>query len=181
MDVASAQWPSFNFEDAGFNLTCSYNYNFYQVPALTQVWWQELGRMSNRDAETWLMSDCMDKPQALSYLQNWYLALASGVDGFSYFIDERCPVGGGHRRRLQQVGPLARRYGKLLARLRRRFPPVGLLMHRLSRLVTDIDYAGNTGYAFDNLMMAHIEAEPVWPEELPEVQGRVSARCCFTG
>ncbi len=170
-DMPSAQWPPFNFGATGFNMICSYNYNFYWAPALTQVWWQELGRMNNRQTEDWLIIDSTDQRVAY-HLQNWYLAMAAGVDGLSYATSEHTSDGAAAA--LARLGPLAQRYGKLFLKLQPAPRNVGLLMP-FENACYDMDYAANAGYAFDNLLMAHFDAEPVWPEELPAMQSGYKA------
>ncbi|MCX5662415.1 MAG: hypothetical protein NTW19_22270 [Planctomycetota bacterium] len=171
VDMASAQWPPYNFGDAGFNLTASYNYNFYQAPALTQVWWQELGRMGNRDGETWVMPDSLDT-RTTYHLQNWHLLMASGVDGLAYFLHEQ--TSDAAIEALRRVGPIAQRLGKLFTRLKPAPRPIGLLMP-FETAAFRIDYPAQAGYAFDNLAMARLEVEPVWPEELPLLRANYRA------
>lgn len=164
VDMPSGQWPPFNFGESGFNLLCSYNYNFYWYPALAQVWWQELGRMGNRDLEQWLMPETMDL-RVTSHLHNWHLYMASGVHGLAYFLYERNSPAADEA--LQQIGPLTRKYGKLLGELRPAPRPVGFLVP-FENSCFDSNYLVEAVYAFCNLAMAHVDVEPVWPEELAE-------------
>ena len=171
VDMASGQWPPYNFGSCGFNLLCSYNYNFYWYPALSQVWWLELGRMGHRDLEQWLMPETMDL-RATAHLQNWYLYMAAGVKGLAYFIYERTTPGA--REALERIGPVARRYRKLLGALRPAPRTVGLLMP-FETACFNARHPVDSLYAFCNLAMAHVEVEPVWPEELPERMSRYDA------
>lgn len=170
-DVASSQWPPYNFGDAGFNLTASYHYNFYREPALAQVWWQELGRMGNRDGETWVMPDSLDT-RTVYHLQNWHLLMAAGIDGLAYFIHEQTSDAAVEA--LRHLGPTVRRLGKLFTQFKPAPRPIGLLMP-FETAAFRIDYPAQAGYAFHNLAMAHIEVEPVWPEELPQLRANYRA------
>lgn len=163
IETQSGQWPPYNFGASGFSFITYYNYNVYWLPALAQVWWAELGRMGNRDLDEWVMPDTMDQ-RAPYHLNNWYLFAAAGVNGLVYFIHERTTPGA--EEALREVGPLARRYRRLLAELRSAPRGVGLLMP-FENGCFRASYPVDASYAFGNLLMAHAEAEPVWPEELP--------------
>ncbi|HVF10672.1 MAG TPA: hypothetical protein VNA16_07710, partial [Abditibacteriaceae bacterium] len=163
VDLASGQWPPYNFGANGFNLTSYYNYNSYYFPSLTQVWWAELGRMGNRDAEQWLMPDVWDANQSY-HLHNWHLFMASHLQGIVYFIHGQ--MSPGSEQALKKLGPLTRRYRHLLSTLRPVPRKVGLLMPFENSCFRS-SYPADASYAFGNLAMAQAEVEPVWPEELP--------------
>jgi len=164
VDVLSGQWPPYNFGDNGFNLLSCYNYNFYRYPALTQVWWYELGRMGNRGLPQWLMPETMDK-RLMTHLQNYYLYRAAAQDGLVYFIYERSSPGA--LEALRGLAPVNRRYGKLLAAVKPAPRPVGLLMP-FEQACLRTQYPVDAQYAFCNLLMAGVECEPVTPDEIAE-------------
>jgi len=163
VDLASGQWPPYNFGDNGFNLTSYYNYNSYYFPALAQVWWAALGRLGNRNTEQWLMPDTWDANPSY-HLHNWHLFMASGLQGLVYFIHGQ--ISPGSDAALKKLGPITRRYRHLLSALRPVSRKVGLLMPFENSCFRST-YPAAASYAFGNLAMAHAEVEPVWPEELP--------------
>jgi len=162
-DLYSGQWPPYNFGNAGYNLLCSYNYNFYWFPALAQLGWQEMGRMGNRTLPQWVMPDTMDG--RLSYhLNNWWLFMASGVDGMVYFIQEKTTPAA--EIMLARAGAFVSPRRELLEGLRPAARTVGLLMP-FENACFRTDYPSQAIYALCNLIMAGADGEPVLPEELP--------------
>ena len=163
VDIASGQWPPYNFGASGFSMLCCYNYNLYRFPALTQMWWYELARMGNRDLEQFVMPETLGLRKT-GHLQNCYLYMASGLDGLAYFIYEWSSPAA--LEALREVGPVMRRYRKLIGALKPAPRTVGLLMPFENCCFNSL-YPVEAQYAFCNLSMAQAEVEPVWPEELP--------------
>ncbi len=168
VNMWSSQWPPWTFGEPGFNLICSYNYNYYWVPALGQVWWYELGRMGNREMDQWLWPDCMRDEEAY-HVNNWHLFMASGLDGLVYFTYGN--LSDGAVAAFERIKPLPRTHGKLLTELQPAERNVGILMPFENSAFRPGAHIQTT-YAFCNLAMAHAEVEPVWPEELPEMGDR---------
>lgn len=168
VNMWSSQWPPYTFGEPGFNLICSYNYNYYWVPALGQVWWYELGRMGNREMDQWLWPDCGRDEEAY-HVNNWYLFMASGLDGLVYFTYG--DLSDGATAAFERLRPIPRTHGKLLTQLQPAERTVGLLMPFENGIFRPGIHIQTT-YAFCNLAMAHAEVEPVWPEELPEIGDR---------
>ena len=162
VDVLTGQWPPYNFGAHGFNVLCCYNYNFYRYPALSQVWWYELGRMGNRDLPQWLMPETMD-PRALTHIQNLYLYLAALQRGLMYFIYERTTPGAFEA--FERVLPVLNRHGPLLVSLEAADCPTAILMP-FEQACFNTDFPVDTQYAYANLRMAHRDVEPATPEEL---------------
>ncbi len=173
VNMWSSQWPPYTFGEPGFNLISSYNYNYYWVPALGQVWWYELGRMGNREMDQWLWPDCGRDEEAY-HVNNWYLFMASGLDGLVYFTYG--DLSDGATAAFERLKPLPRTHGKLFTALQPAEGTVGLLMPFENGAYRPGMHI-QTAYAFCNLAMAHAEVEPVWPEELPEIGGRYKVLC----
>ena len=82
----TGQYPPMNFGANGFNMISYYMYLNYWRPEIGYVYWTELARAGNRDLPTYVMPDGLFPEE--SYLwNNFYLMLAAGADGMSYFWD----------------------------------------------------------------------------------------------
>ena len=101
-----AQYPPYSFGVNGFNLICSYYYNTYWQPVLTDTFWMEIGRMGNRSLPEWNMPDVF---MTAGYTRNnFFHYLAGGVQGLAYFT---------YSQRTDSVWPEIGRLGKVVHRI----------------------------------------------------------------
>ena len=101
-----SQYPPYNFGKNGFNLICSYYYNVYWQPIMTDTFWMEIGRMDNRDLPEWNMPDAF---MTAGYTRNnLFHYLAGGVRGLAYFD---------YPTRNTNTWPEFKRLGKIIRRI----------------------------------------------------------------
>lgn len=164
INMGSGQYAPFNFgAKKGFNLSSFYYYNSFWQPLLTHVWWLECARMGNRDIEQWMMPDCYQLHFDSFYRNSFWLMLAGGAHGLPYFrYEERIeePMAA-----LKDFGALSKRYGLLLADLRPAPKKVAMLVP-FENVTYRVENGWGMSYAFANLLLAKVDAEPVSPEEL---------------
>jgi hypothetical protein len=159
----TGQYPPMNFGANGFNMISYYMYLNYWRPAIGYVYWTELARAGNRGLPTYVMPDALFPEE--SYLwNNFYLILAAGVDGISYFLDGDASAEFWKVSK-DKIGPLAERFGPLWARLEPKGRKVGLLV-----AFTTGTYRNTAPLrslcAYANLLMAHVDVEPIVEEEI---------------
>ena len=164
INMGSGQYAPFNFgAKKGFNLSSFYYYNSFWQPLLTHAWWLECARMGNRDIEQWMMPDCYQLHFDSFYRNNFWLMLAGGAKGLPYFrYEERIeePMAA-----LKDFGALSKRYGLLLADLQPAPKKVAMLVP-FENVTYRVENGWGMSYAFANLLLAKVDAEPVSPEEL---------------
>ena len=164
LNMWSGQYPPFNFgAKIGFNLSSFYYYNSFWQPLLTHLWWLECARMGNRDIEQWMMPDCYQLHFDSFYRNSFWLMMAGGAKGLPYFrYEERAaePMAA-----LKDFGALSRRYGLLLEQLCPAQKKVAMLVP-FENVTYRIENGCGMAYAFANLLLAKVDAEPVSPEEL---------------
>lgn len=156
------QYPPLNFGKNGFNLLCFYYYNTYWQPVITNTYWSDISRMSNRDLPEWCMPDIF---MTAGYQRNnLFHLLAGGMKGLSYFIyDSRNPETWSEVKRL---APQVRRFGPVQWRLQpAEKKDIGLLLSFTTNCF-DPGHDLIMAYAYANLMQAHYDVEPVGEEEL---------------
>lgn len=157
-----AQYPPLNFGRNGFNLLCSYYYNTYWQPVMTNTYWMEIGRMTNRNMPEWCMPDLF---MTGGYQRNnLFHLLAGGVKGLAYFTyDSRNP---GTWEEVKHLAPQVRRISPVQAKLQ----PAG--KKDLGLLVSFTTNCFDPGhdltmvYAYENLMQAHFDVEMTCEEEI---------------
>jgi len=163
-----SQYPPLNFGKNGFNLLCFYYYNTYWQPVMTNTYWGDISRMSNRHLPEWCMPDIF---MTAGYQRNnLFHLLAGGMKGLSYFVY------GSHNpdtwAEVKHLAPQVRRFGPVQGRLQPAdTKDIGLLLS----FTTDCFDAGHDlcmAYAYENLMQAHFDVEPVGEEEI--LTGRAS-------
>ena len=158
----AAQYPPLNFGANGFNLLCSYYYNTYWQPVLTNAFWMEVGRLANRDLPQWCMPDLF---MTGGYVRNnLFHLLAGGVQGLAYFTyGER---NASTWAEVKHLAPLVRRVGPVQARLKPApRKSVGLLVS-LTTLCFEPTHALDVVYGYENLMQAHFDVEVTCEEEV---------------
>ena len=119
--------------------------------------------MGNRGIEQWMMPDCYQLHFESFYRNSFWLMMAGGAQGLAYFhYPERLPE---PMHALKEFGAISRRYGLLLEKLRPAPKKVAMLAP-----FENVTYRTENGYglafAFMNLLLAKVDAEPVSPEEL---------------
>lgn len=160
-----SQYPPYSFGKNGFNLICSYYYNTYWQPVMTDTFWMEIGRMGNRDLPQWCLGDCL---MTGGYTRNnLYHFLAGGVKGLAYFQyaarnEQTWPE-------LNRLGPIVRRVGPVQVRLAPAQRDIGML----NSFTTNCFDGSNTcqqAYGYHNLLQGHFDVEMVSEDEI--VAGR---------
>lgn len=161
------EYPPYNFGKNGFNLICSYYYNTYWQPVLTDTFWMEIGRMGNRDLPEWNLADSF---MTAAYVRNnFFHYLAGGVNGLVYWKY-------GNRNantwpEYKHLGGVVRRIGNVQAGLQPAHRDIGMLNSFTSECFNE----GETlvqAYGYENLLQAHYSIDMVSEEEIAE--GRAS-------
>ncbi len=158
-----SHYPPYNFGENGFNMISYYLYLNYWRPELAYMYWTDIARMGNRDIPVYVMPDALMPEESYTW-NNFYLMLASDVQGIAYFIDpESTPEFWNAVK--NKIGPIAAKFGPLFAQLSPEQRKVGLVSsfttanYRFDQPLHDL-------CAYTNLMMAHVDVEPVSEEEL---------------
>ncbi|MBU0470514.1 MAG: carbohydrate binding domain-containing protein, partial [Nanoarchaeota archaeon] len=168
-------YPPYNFGENGFNKMLSYYaYLSYWRPEISYMYWNDISRMGNRNLPLYVMPDAVYSPDPSYYWNNFYLLLASGVDGLAYFIDQSIqgqpfPTNSATPEfwdaAKNEMGPVIEKFGSLFTKLEPAKRSVGLLSsfttstYSTSQPMLDL-------CAYNNLMMAHVDVEPVAEEEI---------------
>jgi hypothetical protein len=162
LQLCNGQYPPHNFGRFGFNLASYYYYLIYWQPAIGHVYWSEIARMGARDLPVWCLADSMFL-QRHYHRNNFFLLLAGGVRGISYFTygqtsDEFWEEG-------KALSKIVHENGALFDRLRPARRSVGFLMP-FTAVCFNQTYPISALYAYGNLLSAHVDAEPVAEEEI---------------
>ncbi|MHB1426540.1 MAG: hypothetical protein ACYC3I_25545 [Gemmataceae bacterium] len=160
--IASGQYPPYNFGSSSFHLLSFYYYLSYWQPSISYIYWSEIARMGNRDYPVLCVADSRS-PMRHYTRNNFYLLLAGGVQGISYFTFPET-----HPQFWEEAPALAavvRENGPLLAQLKPSRRPVGFLLPFTTSAFNPTHPVYNL-YAYANLLHAHIDAEPICEEEI---------------
>jgi len=160
----SGQYPPLNFgRDFGLKGAGFYAYLSYWGPSLQYLYWSEVARMGARDAPVWCMPDAGG--DARHYIRNQgHILLAAGVRGIAYFVYAWTKEQG--RREHADLGALLERFGPLLHRLRPAPKAAGMLLPFSDAVSSTGKPVGSWANVFVNLLLAHVDVEPVAEEEL---------------
>ncbi len=172
--VASGLYPPYNFgSEYGMNAIGYYTYYDYWTPTLKYLYASEMGRMANRDLQSWVMPDAGG--DARHYIRNMtHLLLAAGVHGLNYFAHDPTYFGKEGRIEHAELGRMLDAHGPLLYRLVHAPKRVGLLVP-FSEAIFDTSYGQSAAAIFCDMAMAHIDVEPVAEEELDQCRHKVIA------
>jgi len=157
-----AQYPPLNFGRHGFNMICSYYYNTYWQPVMTNTYWMEIGRMANHNLKEWCMPDLF---MTGGYQRNnLFHLLAGGVKGLAYFTyDSRNP---GTWEEVKHLAPQVRHISPVQATLQPASKKdIGLLVS-LTTNCFDPAHDLTMVYAYHNLMQGHFDLEMTCEEEI---------------
>ena len=160
-----SQYPPYSFGDNGFNLICSYYYNTYWQPILTDTFWMEIGRMGNRSLREWNMPDVF---MTAGYTRNnLFHYLAGGVQGLAYYTyAERTDSAW---LEIGRLGKVVRRIGPVQARLTPARREIGML-NSFTTNCFDPGHTCQQAYGYHNLLQGHFDVEMVSEDEI--VAGR---------
>jgi hypothetical protein len=160
-----AQYPTYSFGVNGFNLICSYYYNTYWQPVLTDTFWMEIGRMGNRGLPEWNMPDVF---MTAGYTRNnLFHYLAGGIQGLAYYTySERTESAWGE---IGRLGKVVRRIGPVQARLAPARRDIGML-NSFTTNCFDPSHTCQQAYGYHNLLQGHFDVEMVSEDEI--VAGR---------
>ncbi len=170
------QYPPYNFGKNGFNMISYYVYLYYWRPQIAYVYWTDISRMGNKDLPLYVMPDAYVIPEPSYYWNNFYLLLASGVDGMAYFIDSSIPSQQNPpplssaapefwEIAQKELGPIAEKFGSLFTKLEPAKHPVGLLSSFTSATYSVTNPLRDL-CAYSNLLMSHVDVETVSEEEI---------------
>ncbi len=164
MQMWAAMYPPFNMGANGYNLTSFYYYNSLWQPPLAHWWWLECARMGARGQEQWIMPDCVYEGTTPALYNHFgWLMLAGGATGMNYFCsDEKNP---GSVEAMSMFGKLADKYGLLLAAVKPVRKKVGFLIP-FEQITYKVTSCFEMAYPYMDMLMAHVDVEPVSPEEL---------------
>ena len=92
--ISNGQYPPYNFGNSSFNggntsfnMVSYYMYLNYWRPELAYIYWTDIARMGSRDLPVYVMPDALMTEESYIW-NNFYLLLAAGVNGVSYFVDD---------------------------------------------------------------------------------------------
>jgi hypothetical protein len=161
--IEIGQYPPMNFGPDGFNMLSYYMYYRFWRPNVAYVYYTELARMNNRDMLLYVMPESLFPEESYSW-NNFFLLLAAGVDGLAYFIDqETTPEFASVARYI--IGPIAEKFGPMLVKLQPTKRKVGHLVS-FTNANYQLLHPVYSVCSFTNLLMSHIDAEPVAEEEI---------------
>ena len=130
------------------------------------MYWTDIARMGNRDLPVYVMPDS-GMPEKSYHWNNFYLLLAAGVDGLSYFIDQEGWVTPEFWEVAEnKLGPVAEKFGSLFVHLKPEKYKVGLLSSFTTASYNNYYPLDDGICAYNNLIMAHVDVETVSEEEL---------------
>jgi hypothetical protein len=161
---AQGQYPPHDFGPGGFNLVQYYYYLNYWQPTLGNLYWNEVGRMGNRDLEVWAMPDCVYQPNPAYYRNTFCLQVAGGAQGLSYYsYGEASPVAWAELGRLGNtvVKPLQPFLGKL-----RPARTGSAFLIPYTQWCYNWLYPTSALYPYANLLGAHLDVQPTCEEEI---------------
>ena len=167
--VYSGQYPPANFgKEHGYNALGHYCYLGYWAPSLKYLYWSEIARMGNRDLPLWCMPDAGN---VRHYQRNQaHLLLAGNTKGLVYFCYEW--MGPEGRQEIAELGRLTQVHGPLLRRLQPAPKAAALLVPFTQSCYAD-GYPLQASNAFDNLLLAKVDAEVLAEEEIAASKHRV--------
>ena len=91
--ISNGQYPPYNFGNSSFNggntsfnMVSYYMYLNYWLE-LAYIYWTDIARMGSRDLPVYVMPDALMTEESYIW-NNFYLLLAAGVNGVSYFVDD---------------------------------------------------------------------------------------------
>ena len=157
------QYPPHDFGPGGFNLIYYYMYLNYWQPTIANLYWNEVGRINNRDLELWAEPDCGGQNE-MTYTRNtFFLQMAGGAQGFSYYI---ISTSGIDWETLGKIGKtIVKPLYPFLGKLRPSRTSVGLLLP-YTQFCYNVYYAVGAVYPFANLLGAHVDVQPTCEEEV---------------
>ena len=157
------QYPPHQFGVNGFNLLYYYYYLGYWQPEIGNAYWDEIARMNNRDLELWTEPDCTSGTEPTYYRNTFFLHLAGGCQGLTYFSYGTAPPESW--RELSRLGNhVVRPLYPFLGKLRPASTKAGLLLP-YTQFAHAVYYPTNALYAYANLLGAHLDVQPTCEEE----------------
>ena len=160
----TGQYPPHDFGPGGFNLLYYYTYLNYWQPTVGNLYWNEIGRIGNRDLELWTEPDCLTQPSPTYFTNTFYCQVAGGAQGLNYYsYGEAGPLAW---KTLGEIGnTIVKPYYPFLGKLRPARTSVGLLLP-YTCYCYDWLYAIRAVYPFANLLGAHVDIQPTCEEEV---------------